>query len=54
MTRREASPLPTVADGARFLPWLDWRRVRVAWLAYPGSALGALLVGAVMIAGPAS
>ena len=49
MTRRQASPLPAVADGGRFLPWLDWRRLRLAWLAYPGSALGALLIGAFML-----
>ena len=49
MTRREASPRPDLAQGARSLPWLDWRRFRLTWLAYPGSALAALLVGAFML-----
>ena len=49
MTRREASPRPDLAQGGRSLPWLDWRRFRLTWLAYPGSALAALLVGAFML-----
>ena len=49
MTRREASPRPDLAHGGRSLPRLDWRRFRLTWLAYPGSALAALLVGAFML-----
>ncbi len=40
--RRELSPRSL---GSR----LDWRQFRLTWLAFPGSALAALLVGAVML-----
>jgi len=49
MTRREGSPEPGPVDGGRLGSRLDWRQFRLTWLAFPGSALAALLVGAVML-----
>lgn len=49
MTRREGSLEPGPVDGGRLGSRLDWRQFRLTWLALPGSALAALLVGAVML-----
>jgi len=49
MTRREGSPEPGPVGGGRLGSRLDWRQFRLTWLAFPGSALAALLVGAVML-----
>jgi ABC-type uncharacterized transport system permease subunit len=49
MTRREASSQPGPAGSDRLRPRLDWRHFRLTWLALPGSAVAALLVGAVML-----
>jgi len=49
MTRRAASFWPGSAGRGRPGSRLDWKRFRVTWLALPGSAVAALLVGAVML-----
>jgi general nucleoside transport system permease protein len=49
MTRRAARSWPGSAGGRRPGLRLDWRAFRLIWLALPGSAVAALLVGAVMI-----
>lgn len=49
MRRSEASPEPGSALGGRHRVWFDLRRVRLSWLALPGSAAAALLVGAAML-----
>jgi general nucleoside transport system permease protein len=49
MARRDASPRPSSAGGDLRVPRLDWRRFRLTWLALPGSALAALVVGAGML-----
>jgi ABC-type uncharacterized transport system permease subunit len=49
MTRRAARFRAGPAGGGRPGPRLDWRHFRLAWLALPGSAVAALLVGAVTL-----
>ena len=49
MTRRDARPRPGSVGGRVRVPRLDWRRFRLTWLALPGSALAALVVGAGML-----
>jgi ABC-type uncharacterized transport system permease subunit len=49
MTRREGSLEPGPVGGGRLGSRLDWRQFRLTWLAFPGSALAALLVGAGML-----
>src|SRR5512145_560119 len=49
MARGEASPVPGSARSGRLRPRFDLRRVGFSWLALPGSAVAALLVGAGML-----
>jgi general nucleoside transport system permease protein len=49
MTRGAAMPRPDPAHRGRRAPRLALPRFRATWLALPGSALAALLVGAVML-----